>query len=120
MNNRFLPMSDETVTNAPLTACPACGCRDLFIRKDFPQKIGLAIVVFAGVTFLALAIRPRTFYLGVWVLVGAVILDGLLYLFVPRVTVCYRCRKEFRGVPINPTHQGFELAVAEKYRSRGL
>lgn len=113
-------MSDDTPTSLPLAACPACGCRDLFVRKDFPQKTGLAIVLGAAVAFLVLAARPRTFYLGVWVLVGAVILDGLLYAFVPRVTVCYRCRKEFRRIPINPAHQGFELAVAEKYRSPGL
>ena len=107
------------MTPEPLTTCPDCGCRDLFIRKDFPQKLGLAVVIVAGVAFVVLAARPRTFYLGAWVLIGAVILDGLLYLFVPRVTVCYRCRREFRGVPINPKHGGFELAVAEKYRPAG-
>ena len=116
-------MSDEEQQTSrvgePLTTCPACGCRDLFVRKDFPQKLGLAIVIVAGVAFVVLAIRPRTFYLGAWVLVGAAVVDGLLYLFVPRVTVCYRCRKEFRGAPINPKHGGFELAVAEKYRSVG-
>src|SRR3954452_20103109 len=106
---------DDTGSNTggSLSACPACGCRDLFVRKDFPQKLGLAIVLAAGVAFIVLAVRPRTFYIGVWVLVGSVVLDGLLYFIVPRVTVCYRCRKEFRRVPINPAHGGFELAVAE-------
>ena len=23
--------------------CPTCGCRDLFVRKDFPQRLGVAI-----------------------------------------------------------------------------
>ena len=105
------------MTSDPLTTCPACGCRDLFVRKDFPQKVGLAVVVLAAGSFLVLAARPRTFYLGTWVLVGAAVLDALLYLVVPRVTVCYRCRRAFRGVPINPRHEGFELAVAEKYRA---
>ena len=50
-------------------------------------------------------------------MVASAVIDGLLYLFVPRVTVCYRCRAEFREVPINPAHHGFELATAEKYRS---
>ena len=104
-------------TNDPLTSCPACGCRDLFVRKDFPQKLGLGIVVLAGGGFLVLAARPATFYLGVWVLVAATAVDALLYLFVRRVTVCYQCRRTFRGVPLNPQHGGFELAVAEKYRS---
>ena len=101
----------------PLTTCPHCGCRDLFVRKDFPQKTGLSVVVIAGVAFLVLAARRGTFYLGVWVLVAAVAVDALLYFFVPKVTTCYRCRADFRGMPPNPDHGPFELAVAEKYRS---
>ena len=100
----------------PLTACPKCGCRDLFVRKDFPQKVGLGIVVVAGLAFVVLAARPRTFYLGASVLLGAAVVDAVLYFFVPKVTTCYRCRADFRGVPINPEHHGFELATAEKYR----
>lgn len=103
----------------PLAACPVCGCRDLFVRKDFPQRLGLAVVVVAGVAFVVLAARRTTFYLGAWVLLGAAAVDALLYAFVRRVTVCYRCRAEFRGVPVNPAHAGFELAVAEKYRAKG-
>lgn len=100
----------------PLSTCPACGCRDLFIRKDFPQKVGLGIVVLAAAAFLVLAARPATFYLGAWVLIAAAALDAVLYLVVPKVTVCYKCRREFRGARLNPAHGGFELAVAEKYR----
>lgn len=102
----------------PLAACPKCGCRDLFVRKAFPQKTGLLIVAVAGAAFLVLAARRGTFYLGVWVLLAAVAVDALLYFFVPKVTTCYRCRADFPGVPLNPEHGSFELAVAEKYRAR--
>ena len=105
-------MPQETVN-----ACPECGCRDLFVRKDFPQRTGLAVVVAAGVAFVVLAASRATFYLGVWVLVAAAAVDALLYLFVPRVTVCYRCHATLRGVPPNLAHGPFELAVAEKYRT---
>lgn len=88
----------------------------MFIRKDFPQKLGLGIVVVAGVTFLVLAANPRWFYLGVVVLLVAMVIDAVLYAVVPKITVCYKCRSEFRDVPINPEHEGFELAVGEKYR----
>lgn len=101
-----------------LEACPRCGCRDLFVRKDFPQRLGLAIVVVAGVAFLVLAAWRELFHLGVAVLLAAVALDALLYLLVPKMTVCYRCRAEFRDVPVNPQHGGFELAVGEKYRQQ--
>jgi hypothetical protein len=86
------------------------------VRKDFPQKLGLTVVAAAAVAFLILAARPGTFVIGVWVLVAATAADALLYVFVPRVTVCYRCRAEFRGVPVNPDHEGFDLATGEKYR----
>ena len=100
----------------PLEVCPACGCRELFVRKDFPQKVGLLVVIVAAVTFLALAADPHRFYVGAWVLAGAVVVDAALYLLVPRITVCYRCRSEFRDVAVNPRHEGYELSVGEKYR----
>lgn len=98
-----------------LIQCPKCGCKDLFVRKDFPQKLGLAIVAAAAAAFLALAAQPRTFWIGACVLAAAAIVDAVLYLVVGKVTVCYRCREEFRG-PANPKHEGFELAIGEKYR----
>lgn len=106
----------QNESKQPLESCPKCGCADLFIRKDFPQKLGLLIVTAAGITFLVLAANPHTFYLGAWALVAAAIVDALLYCFVPKITICYRCRAEFRGVPLNPKHEGFELSVGEKYR----
>jgi hypothetical protein len=109
-------MSEEL--RQPLSACPRCGCRELFIRKDFPQKLGLAIVVVAGVAFLVLASSRERFYLGALVLLAAAAVDFALYAFVPKITVCYRCRAEFRDVPLNPEHGGYELSIGEKYRAR--
>lgn len=107
---------DQPESKLPLVQCPHCGCRDLFIRKDFPQKLGLFIVVAAAVSFLVLAASRRHFYVGAIVLLVAAVIDAVLYAVVPRITVCYRCRAEFRDRPINPEHHGFELAIGEKYR----
>ena len=109
--------AEHNATPPPLTACPRCHCTDLFVRRDFPQKLGLTVVVAAGLTFLILAAVPRYFYLGVIVLAVAALADAAIYLFVGKVTVCYRCRAEFRDVPVNQEHEGFELAIAEKYRT---
>jgi hypothetical protein len=106
------------MSNAFLRECPKCGCHDLFVRKDFPQKLGLSIVIIAAVAFLWLASSRRHFALGACVLIAAAVIDAALYLFVPKITVCYRCRTEFRDAPINPQHQGFELAIGEKYRNQ--
>jgi hypothetical protein len=111
----------EPETNAPrptepLSLCPHCNCREFFTRKDFPQKLGLALVAIAAIAFLILAARPATFYLGVIVLLTVTALDALLYLFVPKITTCYKCRADFRGRPISPELEPFDLATAEKYR----
>ena len=80
------------------------------------RELGLAIVATAGVAFLVLAANPRTFRWGLYVLLAATLLDAALYFVVGKVTVCYRCRAEFRDVPVNPEHEGFDLAIGEKYR----
>lgn len=102
----------------PLSACPDCGCRDLFVRKRFPQKIGLGLVIAAAVAFLILAARRETFFIGVAVLIGVVVLDLILYPFFGQTTECYRCRRNFPNAAINPAHHAFDLATAEKYRRR--
>ena len=109
-------MPQDRVETAPLETCPECGCAEMFVRKDFPQKLGLSIVILAALAFVLLAATRRWFWLGAVVLVAAAGVDALLYLVVGRMTVCYRCRAEFRGPPINPGHTGFELSIAEKYR----
>jgi hypothetical protein len=101
----------------PLEECPKCGCRDLFVRKDFPQKLGLGFVIVAAIAFIILAASRTNFYLGAMILCTAALIDVVLYTFVKRITVCYKCRAEFRDVPLNPKHEGFELAVGEKYRN---
>ena len=110
-------MNEATHNADYVRQCPHCGCREFFVRKDFPQKLGMGLIVVAAVSFLVLAARRATFYLGVWVLLAVAAVDALLYWFVPRVTTCYKCRADFRGRPINPEHGAFELAVAEKYRA---
>ena len=88
------------------------------MRKRFPQKVGLGLVIVAAVTFLILAARRETFYIGVAVLIGVVLLDLILYPFFGQTTECYRCRRDFPHAAINPEHEGFDLATAEKYRQR--
>ena len=84
------------------------------MRKDFPQKLGLIIVVVSAVAALAMAffVHDKYFFA---ILFGIAIVDALIYRFVARITVCYRCRCEFRGCPIDPSLGGFDLATAEKY-----
>jgi len=93
--------------------CAVCGGTELFIRKDFPQRLGLAIVVIFGLV----AIYCFTFsVLTAWtVLASAVALDLLIYAFLGKATTCYACRAEYRKCLLNPAHEGFDLATSEKY-----
>lgn len=94
--------------------CAECGGTEFFVRKDFPQKLGLALVILFGAVasvFYFFENIPATF----GTLASLVLVDAAIYFFVGRVTVCYRCRAEYRGVVYNPDHHGFDLATSEKY-----
>ncbi|MFQ5423531.1 MAG: hypothetical protein ACE5F9_06070 [Phycisphaerae bacterium] len=94
--------------------CPACGGDEFFVRKDFPQALGLALVVVFGLT--ASVFYYFNHVLATFGTLGSlVVVDAIIYLFVGRVTVCYRCRAEFRRVAYNADHMGFDLATSEKY-----
>jgi hypothetical protein len=90
--------------------CAACGGRQLYIQRDFNQKVGLGIVV-AG----ALLVPFTPFYSSLF---AAAIADAVLYALVPEITVCYRCHAHFRGFERNPEHQAFDLHLAEQYDVR--
>ncbi len=106
-------VSETMLREQVIDACPLCGCREMFVRKDFPQRLGLAIVVVAA------AISVLTFRTNVllsWgVLAAAVLVDFVIYRLVGTVTVCYACRAEMRGFRMNSAHEGFDLARSEKF-----
>jgi len=54
------------------------------------------------------------------ILIGSALFDGLLYLWVKDVIVCYRCQAHFRGVAANAEHKPFELTIHERYRQERL
>ena len=110
-----LTIGPEVRLGAPLTACCLCGSTELFSRNDFPQRAGLALVAAAAVASVALYGYARVLA-SLAVLAGAVLADLGLFFVLPRLTGCYRCRAEYRRVPVNPAHGDYDLAVADKYR----
>ena len=87
--------------------CSACGAKDLYLQKDFPRKIAIAIVI-AG----AIAV-PWTYGLS---LLAVALLDWLLFRRVRWMAVCYRCRAEYRGFRRNPAHREFDRHLDELYK----
>ncbi len=104
----------DTVRRVQLVdRCAVCGGSELFIRKDFPQRLGVAVVVVFG---LAALYYFTVSVLIAWsILAAAVLVDLVIYAFLGKVTTCYACRAEYRKCPLNPAHEGFDLATSEKY-----
>jgi hypothetical protein len=102
-----------------LPACLLCGTPSLYKKKDFPHALGLNIVVLACLASTVAFLLYRQWWY--WaILIGAAAFDGLLYLWVKDVIVCYRCQAHYRGVRPNPAHKPFELATHERYRQERL
>ncbi len=111
----------KAIALSQLQSCPWCLTTDLYLQKDFPQGLGLLIVVigFAISTVFWYFEMPIYSYL---VLVVSMALDLVMYYKVPDVTICYRCLCQLRGAGANPDgrFKPFDLAIGERYRQERL
>jgi hypothetical protein len=99
--------------------CAICGNTELYKKKGFPHWLGLTILGAACLTFLVL----NLLYLQWWAwaaLIGSAVFDGLLYLWVPDVVVCYRCDAHHSGIASTLDYPPFELVIAERYRQERI
>jgi hypothetical protein len=91
-----------------VSKCAICGCRDLFLQKDFNRKVGITIVIIGAI------LAPFTKLISLFV---CALIDLILYRVLPMITVCYRCHAIYRGFPNNLNHEGFNLGINDRYRS---
>ena len=112
-----LAFSDQIRQANVVDSCPSCGKRAFYFQKDFNRNLGLGIVVFCALVgiYYVWQDKPLMFYAA---LGFAVLFDGLLYILLPEVTVCYACATVFRGANRNPEHKGFDLHIADVYEDR--
>lgn len=102
-----------------LRACVACGNKQLYRQKNFPQWLGLSLLTVACVAFFVLQLLYQPEW--AWtILLGSAAIDLGLYLIVGDVIVCYRCQARHTGLPKQKAYEPFELAIAEKYRQERL
>jgi len=111
--------SSELPPEGPLDECLVCGCKDLFIRKNFSQRFGVAVVAFAAVTSL-IAWGYYMWYTAFGILFAAALLDLYLYFTVGNLLQCYRCSTEYRGLPHLDDHEAFSLETHERYRQQAI
>ena len=93
-----LARPDDAYDEGQLVRCLACPSTDLFVRKDFPQRLGAAIVV-AGFAASCVTWYLYQKELTFAVLVATALVDVVLYRLVGDSLVCYRCGAQYRQVP---------------------
>jgi hypothetical protein len=105
--------------DAAVPACLVCGNHELYRKKDFPHGLGMAILVVACIaSTITYAYVER---LATWaILIGSALFDGLLYLWVKDVLVCYRCNAHYRRFAEPTEHKPFELTIGERYRQERI
>ena len=98
-----------------LRRCLVCPCTELFTRKDFPQRLGVGIVV-VGFAASCVTWGMRLLVPTFAILFATALIDVLLYLLMPECLTCYRCGARYRGDGVTDDHGGFDLETHEKHR----
>lgn len=99
----------ELDSQGAVIRCGFCGSTQFYRQKDFNTKLGLwvlAIIVVMALVFNRWLIP---------ILVGGAIMDTLLYFLLGDIVICYKCRAIYRGFPINPKIEGFDLKIHDQY-----
>ena len=104
----------EVVETNTVTECLVCQSKDLFIRKDFPQRLGVLLVVI-GLIASCYAWYRHQLFLTFGILFTTAAIDVVLYLLVPDALVCYRCGTHYRRCKLRD-HEGFSHGIHERYR----
>jgi DNA-directed RNA polymerase subunit RPC12/RpoP len=95
--------------------CLVCPSRDLYARKDFPQRLGVALVI---IGFVGSSIAWANYHV-LWtfaILFATALVDLLLYIVMGESLTCYRCSAQYRGFEEIERHGGFDLETHERYR----
>jgi hypothetical protein len=114
-----IAIPEAAVADRQLERCLICPSRDIYLRKDFPQRLGVLIVVLG---FLASSItwaysRPIWTYA---ILFATALVDVVLYLVMPSALVCYHCGAQYRGLPGSDRYAGFDLETHERHRQQKI
>lgn len=91
--------------------CLACGCGHLYVEKDFNATLGCLIIVTTAALFLIFS----TYQAALLFLLGAALVDFVVYILVGKRAICYRCLAEYRGFPMHPEHGPYELGIASRF-----
>ena len=98
-----------------VTRCLVCPSTDLFVRKDFPQRVGVLIVA-VGIVGSSIAWYYANLAWTFGILFATALADLALFALVGNALMCYRCGALYRGAEEMDAHGQFNLETHEKYR----
>ncbi len=114
---REMSVPADAFESGQLSRCLVCPSRDLFVRKDFPQRVGVALVAVglaASCVTWAYSLLIPTFA----ILFATALADVALYLIVPDALMCYRCGAQYRAAAGMERHGAFNLETHERHRQQ--
>ena len=100
-----------------LVRCLVCPSTELFVRKNFPQRLGVAIVVI-GLAMSCISWAYRDLFWTFAILFSTALLDVILFFVVPDCLTCYRCGARYTGTEEMSHFGNFNLETHEKYRQQ--
>jgi hypothetical protein len=109
----------DAIIDGQVRRCLVCPSTDLFVRKDFPQRLGVALVTI-GLVASCVAWAYSQLYLTFAILFGTALVDVALYLVVPNALMCYRCGAIYRGAADIDAHGSFNLETHERHRQQKI
>ena len=113
--NHEVVLPDDAISSGHIQRCLVCPSHELYKRKNFPQRIGVAITIF-GFAASCVPWYYQMWYATFAILFATALLDAALYLFTNDLLQCYRCHAQYREVANVTDHSAFSLEVHEKYR----
>jgi len=115
--SRSVQIPPEAIRGGRLQRCLVCPSHDLYVRKDFPQRVGVALVV-AGILGSSVAWYYSALYWTYGILFATALVDFVLFLIVGNALMCYRCHAQYRGIAEMDEHEAFNLETHERYRQQ--
>ena len=105
----------NAIQGQQINRCLVCPSTELFARKDFPQRLGVALVVI-GFVGSSIAWFNYQVLLTFAILFVTALIDLALYIVMGESLTCYRCHAQYRGFEEIEKHGGFDLETHERYR----
>jgi hypothetical protein len=116
--NANLTPLPNSLREGHLHSCVVCS-NEVYIRKDFPQRLGIAIVVIA-VILSSITWYYRWVYATYGIFFGSAALDFLLMFVCGDLLQCYRCQAQYREVVDIESYERFNLETHEKQRQQEI